>query len=123
MAAYLNFICERWADPGLRYVLSVCTGASLVAQTGCVDGMRGTSNKAAFAWVRSQRPEVNWVGRARWVEDGRWWSSSGVSAGTDMMIGWIEHLWGVELARDITVALEWTRTARDDDEFAQLYGL
>lgn len=123
MAPYVDFIRERWADLRLRYVLSVCTGAALVARTGCVDGMRATSNKKAFEWVRAQRTEVNWVGRARWVEDGKWWSSSGVSAGTDMILGWIEQVWGEERAREIAVGLEWTRTARDDDEFAKLYGL
>jgi transcriptional regulator GlxA family with amidase domain len=120
---YVDFIRERWADPNLKYVLSVCTGAALVARSGCVDGKRGTSNKFAFAWVKSQREEVKWVGKARWVEDGRWWSSSGVSAGTDMTLGWIEALWGVEKAEEIAKWMEWSRTASGEDPFAVEHGL
>lgn len=36
-----------------------------------------------------QGPNVEWVRRARWVEDGSTWTSSGVAAGMDMTLAWI----------------------------------
>ena len=73
-------------------VTSVCTGAALLARAGLLDGKRATTNKRAFAWVASQGPEVNWIKQARWVEDGKFATSSGVSAGIDMALALIARL-------------------------------
>src|SRR5574338_457732 len=71
---------------GATHVTSVCTGAALLARAGLLDGHRATSNKRSWDWVVSQGPRVDWVRRARWVQDGRLWTSSGVSAGIDMTL-------------------------------------
>lgn len=74
---------RRWEDfvtriyPSLRYLLTVCTGTSIVARTGLLDRCRATSNKAAFRWVQTQGPNVDWVAEARWIVDGNVWTSSG----------------------------------------------
>lgn len=67
-----------------QVVTSVCTGSALLARAGLLDGRRATSNKASFAWVQTQGPAVQWVKEARWVEDGKLATSSGVAAGIDM---------------------------------------
>src|SRR5262249_5831687 len=75
-----------------EYVMTVCTGSALLAQTGLIDGKRATTNKAFFIWPESTWPKVQWVREARWVEEGKYWTSSGVSAGIDMalvVIAWI----------------------------------
>lgn len=36
----------------LEFLITVCTGSALVAKAGVLDGVRATSNKAAFEWVR-----------------------------------------------------------------------
>ena len=86
-----------------RFVTSVCTGSALLARTGVLDGKKATSNKRAFGWVVSQGPNVNWVREARWVEDGVYFTSSGVSAGMDMTLGLIQRIFdratSVEIAR------------------------
>lgn len=47
---------------------------------------RATSNKAAWDWVTSLSPNVSWVRKARWVHDGAFLTSSGVTAGTDAAV-------------------------------------
>jgi transcriptional regulator GlxA family with amidase domain len=47
---------------------------------------RATSNKAAWGWVTSLSPKVDWVRKARWVHDGPFLTSSGVTAGTDAAV-------------------------------------
>lgn len=108
-----------------QYVLSVCTGAALLARTGKFGGKNATTNKAAFNWVRSVQgaEDINWIARARWVVDGKLWSSSGVSAGTDMTLGWIEHLHGRNQSETMRVMMEWNKLEQEDDPFADYYGL
>jgi transcriptional regulator GlxA family with amidase domain len=78
----------------------------------------------AFDWVCSVGPGVDWVAEARWVEDGKIFTSSGVSAGMDMSLAVIARLHGVEVARKIAIAAEyeWQEEA-DRDPFARLHGL
>ena len=67
-------------------VASVCTGSALLAKAGVLDGVRATTNKLAFAWASSQSAKVLWQRQARWVEDGKFFTSSGVSAGIDLAL-------------------------------------
>lgn len=80
------------------YVLTVCTGSALLAKTGLLDGKNATSNKMAFDWVTSCSEHVNWIRKARWVSDGKFYTSSGVSAGIDMALGFISDLHGEDTA-------------------------
>ena len=103
-------------------VATVCTGAALLARTGLLDGSKATSNKASFGWVKEQGPDVHWQKHARWVVDGKYWTSSGVSAGMDMALALISQLSGADKARQVAVYAEyrWNSDA-DDDPFAALY--
>ena len=90
-----NPVIVNWlrdAAPTAELVTTVCTGTSLLARTGLLDGKRATTNKNAFAWVASCGPDVLWQKQARWIEDGRYFTSSGVTAGMDMTLSAITHL-------------------------------
>ena len=105
-------------------VTSVCTGASLLARAGLLDGLRATTNKRSFGWVVSQGPRVNWVRQARWVEDGKFATSSGVSAGIDLALAVIARLVDAKAAEAAAIAMEydWHRDAAWDP-FAKIHGL
>ncbi|OTA57430.1 ThiJ/PfpI family protein, partial [Hypoxylon sp. EC38] len=121
----VDWLRSRFDDPELSYMMTVCTGASLLARTGKIAGRNATTNKAAFNWVKSveHADKVNWIAKARWVVDGNVWTSSGVSAGTDMTLGWLEHLYGRNESEKIRVLMEWVALNQTDDPFAALYGL
>jgi transcriptional regulator GlxA family with amidase domain len=82
-------------------VATICTGAALLARTGLLDEHRATTNKLAFDWVATQGPGVNWQRQARWVEDGKYFTSSGISAGIDMSLAIIGQICGLEQAREV----------------------
>ena len=111
-------------QPDAQMMLSVCTGSALFAKAGLLDGVRATTNKEAFDWVASQGPQVEWVKKARWVRDGSFFTSSGVSAGMDMSLAVISHLLGKERAEQVAIRAEynWHQDA-DWDPFAAIYGL
>lgn len=112
------------AAPHAELVTSVCTGAALLAQAGLLDEKQATTNKAAFAWATSHGHNVEWVPKARWVEDGNILTSSGVSAGMDMSLTAVARLLGQEKAEQAATwaEYEWHRDP-DWDPFAAVYGL
>ena len=91
-----------------QFVASVCTGSALLARAGLLDGRKATSNKKAFEWAVSQGPNVTWVREARWIEDGRLFTSSGVSAGMDMTLGLIQRLFDRNTSLQIAKDAEYT---------------
>ncbi len=84
-----------------KFVTSVCTGSALLAKSGILDGRNATTNKRAFHWVRSQGENVNWISQARWVEDDKFFTASGVSAGIDMTLGLIQNILGREISEEV----------------------
>ena len=90
------------------WVLSVCTGSALLAKAGMLDNKRATSNKLAWDWVTAQSSQVNWVRQARWVIDGKYYTSSGVSAGMDMTLGFIADRHNIDTAYRIAHYAEYT---------------
>lgn len=116
--ALLDYLVR--ADQDTQFTTSVCTGSALLAKAGLLDGHRATSNKRFFALAESQSKAVTWVPEARWVESGKMFTSSGVSAGTDMALGLIAKLKGKMVAMEIASALEyvWNDEA-DQDPFAR----
>lgn len=89
-------------------VATVCTGSLLLAMTGLLDTRRATSNKKVFHEVKACAPKVQWVARARWVEDGKYITSSGISAGMDMALALIARRRGREASLQIACKAEYT---------------
>jgi transcriptional regulator GlxA family with amidase domain len=112
--AMLGFLRER--APRCEVAMSVCTGAALYAAAGLLDGRRATTNKQFFSVTCASGAKTSWVKEARWVEDGAYVTSSGVSAGTDMALAVIAKLWGAPVAQQIAdlTEYEWQRDAARD---------
>jgi len=67
----------------LDYLLSVCTGSAILASSGLLNGRLATTNKRLWGWVTTHGQNVAWIPSARWTQDGKIWTSSGVAAGTE----------------------------------------
>lgn len=105
--------------PRSRYILTVCTGSALLGMTGLLDGKIATSNKRSFDWVVSTNDKVSWQKSARWTSEGYIYTSSGVSAGIDMTLGFVADLFGRSLAEEIADHIEYVwNSDKDEDPFA-----
>jgi transcriptional regulator GlxA family with amidase domain len=116
--------------PSLRYLLTVCTGSALVAQTGLLDGRKATSNKRSWSWVVTQGLKVDWVPKARWVVDDPGngvvpvWSSSGIAAGMDAIFAWVKNIYGQKVADDLANSIEYERHEDSSwDPYAAIWGV
>lgn len=103
-----------------KYCLTVCTGSALLARTGLLDGKKATSNKNALEWVYSINTNVHWMNRARWVVDQKYYTSSGISAGIDMALGFIADQFGNDQAQKIAKSIEYIwNSDPTEDQFAK----
>jgi len=120
--ALLDWLRRR--VPETEVTMTVCSGTALLAGAGLLDGRRATTNKMFFEEVAQSGPRVEWVKEARWVEDGKYATSSGVSAGIDMALAVIAKLAGQQVSDSLAVATEyeWHRDAAWDP-FAKVHGL
>jgi transcriptional regulator GlxA family with amidase domain len=115
----VDFIKKTY--PSLQYLITVCTGSGLAARAGILDGKRATTNKLSWDATVALRQEVNWIHKARWVQDGNIWTSSGISAGIDVTFAWIEAVFGHDMAKNIADRMEYNRvTDPTKDPFANL---
>jgi putative intracellular protease/amidase len=103
--AILEFLRRRSATA--QVTMSVCSGSAILAKAGLLDGRRATSNKQFFSLATAQSGKVEWIEKARWVEDGNMATSSGVSAGIDMALAIIARLYGQERAEQIAASTEY----------------
>ena len=110
----LEFIQK--ADKTTQLTSSVCTGSAILAKAGVLSGQKATTNKRFFFLSEQQASDVQWVESARWVQSGKYFTSSGVTAGTDMALGLIAHLYGHEKAAELASSLEyqWQSDSRKD---------
>ena len=104
-----------------EYILTICTGSILLAKTGLLDDKKATTNKRVFKWTE-HFPKVDWVREARWVTDKNIYTSSGVSAGMDMVLGFVADQLGYEVAKRQSIQIEYDwKEDSTWDPFSTLY--
>ncbi len=79
-------------------VLSVCTGALLLAKAGLLEGLAATTHHGAIDLLKETAPNTTIQEDKRIVDNGRIIVSAGISAGIDMSLYVISKLLGKELA-------------------------
>jgi len=90
-------------------VLSVCTGALLLAKVGLLDGIKSTTHNSAFELLAEIAPNTEIIRDARFVDNGKVITSAGISAGIDMSLYVIEMLYGKEVAQNTAEYMEYRR--------------
>ncbi|WP_019867494.1 GlxA family transcriptional regulator [Methylovulum miyakonense] len=88
----------RAIAPKVRRLVSVCTGAFLLAESGLLDGLRATSHWDYCEWLARDYPLVNVEPDRIFVRDGFISTSGGITSGIDLALSMVEEDWGSELA-------------------------
>ncbi|KAF3912601.1 hypothetical protein AA313_de0203257 [Arthrobotrys entomopaga] len=116
-----NFIKERY--PKLQYLLSVCTGAIALAKSGVLKGKQATTNKSGYDHIAGMYSDgINWVPNARWTEDDKIWTSSGVAAGIDMTYAFFNKMYGPAVMKEVMNAMEYAPHSNSKyDPFASVF--
>ncbi|GAA2284398.1 transcriptional regulator [Streptomyces ruber] len=92
----------RAHGPRARRLVSVCTGAILLAEAGLLDGRRATTHWAYCDTLAHDHPDIEVDPDPIYVRDGHVSTSAGVTAGIDLALALVEE----DLGRDtaLTVA-------------------
>ena len=91
----------RERAPRIERVVSVCTGAFLLAEAGLLDGRRATTHWGSCDALAKKYPQVEVDPSPIFVRDGRISTSAGVTAGVDLAIALVEEDFGRAVAHQI----------------------
>jgi len=97
-----------------HHVLSVCTGALLLARTGVLKGREATTWHGALRELGKLEPGAKVHRGRRWVTDGRITTTAGVTAGIDAALHLVEQWLGEEEADRVTAYMEHHRVRSPD---------
>jgi putative intracellular protease/amidase len=97
----------RQAAEQAKWCLTVCTGSAMLAHTGVLNQRCAATNQKAFTWAQNIGRDVKWQKDARWVADGKYYTSEGVSAGIDMALAFVTAQFGEERAKLIAELIEY----------------
>lgn len=92
-------------DANSLYTTSVCTGSWILGAAGLLQGKNATSN-----WYRAKQILAKYGATfqpKRWVQDGKYWTSAGVSAGIDMALAIVVNLYSHDYAQAVMLDLEY----------------
>ena len=90
-------------------VMSVCTGAFVVGQSGLFDGKNATTHQMFLNQFASQFPNVKTFGGVRYVNDGNISSTAGVTSGIDGSLHLVEQFSGKAAADQVARVLQYRR--------------
>ncbi len=90
-------------------VMSVCTGSVVLAQAGLLDGLRATTHHTCFALLREHAPRTEVVETDRFVDNGKFLTSAGISAGIDCSLHVVARLLGADAADQTARHMEYRR--------------
>ncbi len=91
----------RWiskSSDSVQIAASVCTGCFLFAEAGLLNGLSVTTHWEDIPDLRSQYPSLNVIENQRWIQEGKYVTSGGISAGMDMSLFLVSQLASPELA-------------------------
>jgi transcriptional regulator GlxA family with amidase domain len=86
---------------GVRRIASVCTGIYGLAAAGLLNGRRVSTHWRFCADVAEKYPKLKVQPNALYVQDGKFWTSAGVTAGIDLSLALIEEDFGPEMALSV----------------------
>jgi transcriptional regulator GlxA family with amidase domain len=85
--------------------MSVCTGASVLADYGLLDGQIATTHHNFLQRLQKQYPSVHFVTGTRYVENGKIATAGGLTSGIDLALHIVARYYGDEVAQG-TAAME-----------------
>ncbi|WP_211764515.1 GlxA family transcriptional regulator [Kutzneria sp. CA-103260] len=88
-----------------RRVSSVCTGTSVLAAAGLLDGRRCTTHWFVAASLAQRYPHIEVDAKPLYIKDGNVYTAAGVTSALDLSLAFVEEDSGAEMARAVARGL------------------
>jgi transcriptional regulator GlxA family with amidase domain len=96
----------RSASQKAELTMSVCMGASALAEAGLLDGKPAALHHGFYTWFASKYPKVEVKRGVRFVDTGRIASAAGLTSGIDLALHVVDRMLGRETASRTADMLE-----------------
>jgi len=103
----------RCNTEGAELILSVCSGALVLAKAGLLNGLSATTHHGAIDELRAIDPDIAVDNEKRVIDNGRVIVSAGISAGIDMSLHVVARLMGKEQALETARYMEYDWGCKD----------
>jgi transcriptional regulator GlxA family with amidase domain len=88
-------------------VMSVCTGAFLLAKLGLLDGLNATTHHEYLGELRALAPAAKIDASVRFHDNGKFITSAGISAGIDSSLHVVARIHGTDAAKRTASSMEY----------------
>ena len=88
-------------------VMSVCTGAFVLARTGLLAGKSATTHHSSYRTFAMQFPDIQMKRGVRFVDEGSVASAGGLSSGIDLALHVVERYFGRDVATNTAYQMEY----------------
>jgi transcriptional regulator GlxA family with amidase domain len=95
----MSWISEQ--DKHVEHLVSVCTGAMVLATLGLLDGLEATTHYGSYDRLQEAAPNAVVRRDVRVADNGHIVTGAGVSAGIDLALHMIARLFGMQEANDV----------------------
>lgn len=105
-----NKILGKWIGNQFtnnRLIASVCTGSSLLGKAGLLDGRDATTHWRAFDFLQESAPKARILKNVRFTLTEPIFTSAGVSAGIDLALRIVSHVFGTEVGQATARQMEY----------------
>ncbi|MCB1604417.1 MAG: DJ-1/PfpI family protein [Gammaproteobacteria bacterium] len=107
----LDWIKEQSEQASL--VASVCTGAFLLAEAKVLTNQKVTTHWEDIPELRENYPDLTVLENQRWIDQEKFITSAGISAGIDMSLYIVGQIYGINIAEKTAKQMEydWIKTS------------
>jgi transcriptional regulator GlxA family with amidase domain len=100
------------ASKAADVVVSVCTGAFLLAKTGLLDGLQATTHHDFYDAFEKKFPAVTLVRGPRYVDNGKFATAGGLTSGIELALYVVERYMGAAAAAQTAYYMEYNRSGQ-----------
>ena len=135
----LSWLCPwlQSVQPEIKRIVSVCTGAYVLASAGLLDGYRATTHWAHIDDFAQRFPKVILLADELYVDNGHIATSAGITSGIDLTLKLVEDDLGADIAAKVAryLVVHYRRSGHQaqfslplkyqikaDSQFASLHG-
>lgn len=97
----------RAVAPQADVIMSVCTGAFVLAKSGLLNGLSATTHHDSLDTFAQMFPKLNVVRGRRFVDNGKFITAGGLTSGVDAALHVVERYYGPAIAQQVADYMEY----------------